>query len=65
MLKNNYLSYTSQNHSSVTILKYFVYRWHMNITAEFELPSMIPTGDRGHHNINIETSLAVCKIIQA
>ena len=26
---------------------------------------MIPTGDIEHHNINIETSLAVCKIIQA
>ena len=32
MLKNNNLSYTSQNHSSVTILKHFVYRWQMNIT---------------------------------
>ena len=26
---------TSQNHSSITILKYFVNRWQMNITAEF------------------------------
>ena len=31
MLENNNLSYTSQNHSSVTILKHFVYRWEMNI----------------------------------
>ena len=37
MLKNNNLSYISQNHSSVTILKHFVYRWHMNINAEFML----------------------------
>ena len=37
----------------------------MNITAEFYLPSMIPTEDIEHHNINTETSLAVCKIIQA
>ena len=35
MLENNNLSYTSQNHSSVTILKHFVNRWQMNITAEF------------------------------
>ena len=25
----------SKNHSSITILKHFVYRWQMNITAEF------------------------------
>ena len=32
-----------QNHSSVTILKRFVYtcRWQMNIIAEFLHPSMI------------------------
>ena len=36
----------------------------MNITAEFYLPSLIPNGDIEHHNINIETSLAVRKIIQ-
>ena len=42
MLENNNLSYTSQNHSSVTILKQFVDRWQMNITAEIKLPSMIP-----------------------
>ena len=41
MLENNNLSYTSQNHSSVTILKHFVYRWQMNNTVEFDLPSMI------------------------
>ena len=47
MLKNNNLSNTSQNHSSLVILKNFVYRWFIdglykfNITAEFELPSMI------------------------
>ena len=35
MLENNNLSYTSKNHSSVTILKHFVNRWQMNITAEF------------------------------
>ena len=34
ILENNNLSYTSQNHSSVTILEHFVYRWQMNITAE-------------------------------
>ena len=37
----------------------------MNITAEFKLPSMIPNGDIEHHNMNIETSLAVGNIIQA
>ena len=63
MLKNNNLSYTSQNHSSATILKHFVYRWQMNITAEFELPSLIRKWDIEHHNINIETSLEVGKII--
>ena len=63
MLKNNNLSYTSQNHSSVTILKHFVYRWQMNINVESKLPSMIPTRDIENHNINIETSLAVRKII--
>ena len=35
MLENNNLSYTAQNHSSKTILTHFVYRWQMNITAEF------------------------------
>ena len=35
MLKNNNLSYTSQNHSSVTILRHYVCSWQMNITAEF------------------------------
>ena len=65
MLENNNLSYNSQNHSSVTILKHFVNRRQMKITAEFELPSMIPNRDIEHHNINIETSLAVGKIIQA
>ena len=35
MFENNNLSYTTQNHSSVTILKHFVYGWKMNITAEF------------------------------
>ena len=65
MLETNNLSYIAQNHSSVTILKHVVYRWQMNITAEFSLPSMISTWDIEHHNINIETSLAVRKIIQA
>ena len=65
MLENNNHSYTSQNHSSVTILKHFVYRWQINISAEFELPSMICSLDIEHHDIDIETSLAVCKIIQA
>ena len=37
----------------------------MNISAEFYLPSMIPTSDIEHHNINIETSIAVHKINQA
>ena len=31
----------------------------MNITAEFYLRSMIHSRDKEHHNINIETSLAV------
>ena len=57
MLKNNNLSYTAQNHSSVTILNHFVNGWQMNITAEFELSSMIHSRDIKHHNINIETSL--------
>ena len=65
MLKNNNLSYTSQNHSSVTILKHFVYRWQMNITAEFKPPSMIPTWDTEYHSINIEMSVTDCKMIQA
>ena len=64
MLKNNNF-YNSQNHSSVSILKHFVYRWQMNITAEFELPSMIPKRDIEHRNINIETSLASRMISQA
>ena len=33
MLENNNLSYTAQNHSSITIWKHFVYRGKMNITA--------------------------------
>ena len=65
MLENNNLSYTAQNQSSVTILKHFVYRWQMNIIAEFYLHSMILSCEIEHHNINIETSLAVSKIIQA
>ena len=38
MLENNNLSYTSQNHSSITILKHFVdtCRWQINMTAEIE-----------------------------
>ena len=36
----------------------------MNITAEIQRPSMIPNWDIEHHDINIETSLAVRKIIQ-
>ena len=35
MLENNNLSYIAENHSSVTLLKHFVYRWHTYITAEF------------------------------
>ena len=65
MLKNNNLPYAAQNQSSVTILKHFVYRQQMNITAEFYLPIIIPSSDIEHQNINIETSLAVRKIIQA
>ena len=65
MLKNYNLSYTTQNHSSVTRLKQIVYSGLMNITADFQLPSMIPTRDTLHHNINTETSLAIRKIIQA
>ena len=34
MFEHNNLLYTSQNHSSITILKNFVCRWQMNITAE-------------------------------
>ena len=60
MLDNNNLCCTE---SHVTILKHFVYRWQMNITAKFELLSMIQ--DIEHYNINIETSLTVHKIIQA
>ena len=58
MLENN-LSYTAQNQSSVTILKQFVYKWQMNITAELKLPNMIHSRDIEHHNINIETSTFV------
>ena len=39
MLENNNLSKTAQNHSNVAIWKQFVYKWQMNITAEFQLPS--------------------------
>ena len=35
MLENISLSYTAQNHSSVTTLYHFVYEWQMNITAKF------------------------------
>ena len=35
LLENNNLSYTAQNHSSLKIFKNVVYRWQMNITAEF------------------------------
>ena len=31
----NITSPTLENHSSVTIWNHFVYRWQMNITAEF------------------------------
>ena len=34
-LENINLSYIVQNHSSVTILKHFVYRYQMNIITEF------------------------------
>ena len=40
-LEYNNLSCSAQNHSSVTILKHFVYKWEMNISAEFEFPSII------------------------
>ena len=33
--KNINLSYIAQNHSSVTILKHFVYKWRIDITSEF------------------------------
>ena len=33
----------SLNHLSLPILKHFVHRWQMNATAEFLLPSMIPS----------------------
>ena len=36
MLEINNLSYTFQNQSSVTILKHFIQRWQMNITAEIK-----------------------------
>ena len=65
MLETNNLSYTVQNQSSVMIMKHFVYRWQMNITAEFYLAGMIHSRNKEHHNINIETYLAVRKIIQA
>ena len=65
MLENNNLSYTSENHSSVTVLKHFVHRWQMNITTEFQLPILIPSWDIENHDFNIETSLTVSKIIQA
>ena len=35
MLKNINISYTAFNQSSVTIFKHAVYRWQINITAEF------------------------------
>ena len=35
MIKNVNLGYISQNHFSVKILKYLVYRWKMSITVEF------------------------------
>ena len=41
MLENNNLSYVAQNHSSVPILKHFVYRWQMNITADPKHDNMI------------------------
>ena len=56
MLENNKLSYTSQNHLSVTVLKHFVYRWQMNITSDIRITS---------HDINIEMYLTVSKIIPA
>ena len=65
MLENKNLSYTVQNYSSVAILKHFVYRWQMNKAAEFQLPTVIHSRDIEHHNVNIETSLTVRKIIQA
>ena len=34
-LENINLSYIAQNHSSVTILKHFVYGYQMNIITEF------------------------------
>ena len=64
MLKN-YNLYIVWNHSSVTMLKHFVYRWQLNINAKFQFPSMIHRRDIEHHNINIEMSLTVQKIIQA
>ena len=33
--ETNFLSYTAQNQASITILKHFVCRRQMNITAEF------------------------------
>ena len=55
MLKNSNLNYTAQNHSSVMILKHFVYRCKMNITAEFELGSI----KLRFHNVRIRVRVRV------
>ena len=65
MLENNNLFYIAQNHLSVKTLKHFVYRWQMNITVEFYFPSMIHSRDIKLHNINIDKSITVEKIIHA
>ena len=65
MFKNINHSYIVQNHSCIMILKHFVYRWQMNITAEFYFPSLTYSWDVQFHNIDIETYLTVHKIFQA
>ena len=59
MLKNNNLSYTSQNHSSVTILKHFVYRWQMNKTAENGEPF------QSRCDLDLDRTMPNVKLVQA
>ena len=63
-LENINLSYIAQNHSSVTILKHFVYRWQIDIIPEF-LHDLEVRYTVVFYNINIKTSLTVHMIIQA
>ena len=64
MLENIKLTYTTQNHSSVTILKHFLLMG-VEHNCEYKLPSMIQIRDKQFYTINFKTSLKVHKIIQA